>query len=387
MQLRTQTCADQLLYFSPRRRTVTDTQAQMKPVPDEASILNTGTPRVCELPENLQILSIQAFWPGTSQPIRGHTMRRVRSLTRWPRVAFAMLAIAAATIAMTFPGNRPVAAETVAADELPVELRYVPMDSALFVYADAAAIWDHPIIKSIRKADNKFIDELSAMGKEHFGHTPDDLKTVVAFVPKLKDPRDLQRIGVVVTFKKGYDKEKIKAGAEKLLEKNATVAVVPVNDRTALVLLNLGDEYAKPQPADATGPLAAAIKEAATGKHAAVAGITVENLPEEIRRDDVPAAFRPFQPLFKSTSMTATLDLGKTIDLDIRVKTGTAGQAVDCEKSLGVLLGLIQDTLNEGIKELDGSKDASPDGPDLGAEPAPPRPRMRSSPRWGTKRG
>ena len=73
--------------------------------------------------------------------------------------------------------------------------------------------------------------------------------------------------------------------------------------------------------------------------------------------DDVPAPFRPFQPLFKATSLTATLDLGNTIDLDVRVKTGTATHAVDCEKSLGVLLGLVQDTLNDGVKKFATSKD------------------------------
>ena len=50
---------------------------------------------------------------------------------------------------------------------------------------------------------------------------------------------------------------------------------------------------------------------------------TLENWPDQIRADDVPAQVRPFQPLFKSVAITATLDLGKTIDLDVRVRTGT----------------------------------------------------------------
>ena len=57
-----------------------------------------------------------------------------------------------------------------------------------------------------------------------------------------------------------------------------------MNDRTALVLVNLGDDYAKPQPAGETGPLSAALKEAASGKHALVAGITLANLPDEFAR-------------------------------------------------------------------------------------------------------
>ncbi len=283
-------------------------------------------------------------------------MSRMRLVRGWP-LGVLGLVLCAAAVAIPLPGEPPVAAQTPVIDVLPIELRYVPPDAAIFVYADTATIWDSAILKSIRKGDAKLFDELTAIGKESFGLTLDDVKTVVAFVPSLKDPQDMQKVGLVVTFKKAFDAKKIQAGAEKLLPKNATVSVVAVNDRTALVLLNLGDEYAKQQPPGKSGPLSEAIKEAATGKHTAVGGVTLASLPEEIRGDDVPAAFRPFQPLFKSTTITATIDLGKTIDLDVRVKTGTAGQAIECEKSLGVLLGLIQDTLNEGIKEFDGAKE------------------------------
>ena len=282
-------------------------------------------------------------------------MRRIRFGRGWLAL-FGLGLAGLALAALPLPKELPASERPQAANELPAELRYIPHDSALFVHADAAAIWDHPIVKSIRKADSKLADELFAMGKDSFGLTPDDVKTVAVFVPKLKDPRDLQKLGIAVTFKKAYDKKKIQEGAEKLLAKNATVSVVAVNERTALVLVNLGDEYAKPQPADASGPLTATIKAAATGKHTAVGGITLDNLPEELRANDVPAPFRPFQPLFRATTISATLDVGKTLDLEVVVKTGTAGHAVDCEKSLGVLLGLIQDTLNEGLKELEGAK-------------------------------
>jgi hypothetical protein len=252
--------------------------------------------------------------------------------------------------------DSPAAAQESRPAGLPVELQYVPADAAYFVHADVAAVWDHPIVSSIRKVDALFLTEITTKSKTLFGLTPDDLKTVTVFGPTLKDPRDLEKFGVVVTSRKGFDKEKLKKGVEQLLGGGVAVSVAAVNDRTALVRMNLGDEYAKPQRADESGPLTPALKAAASGKHALVAGITLANLPEQLQSDELDGKFGPFKALIKSSTIFATLDLGKTVDIDVRVKTGTAAQAVECEKSLGVLLGLIQD---EGV--ADGLKSLEPD--------------------------
>jgi hypothetical protein len=127
-----------------------------------------------------------------------------------------------------------------------------------------------------------------------------------------------------------------------------------------LLLINLKDEYAKPRPVGETGPLTSVLKEAATGKHAAVVASTLANLPDEIRSDDLPVQIRPFQPLLKAQAISASLDLGKTIELDVRVKTATAVQASDCEKALGVLLNLVQEGTLGLIKEIET------DGKDMG---------------------
>jgi hypothetical protein len=254
---------------------------------------------------------------------------------------------------LPLPGDLPAAAQPPAKAEPAAALRYVPADAALFLYVDAAQIWDSPLVRDIRKADAKTFDQLAATTRAEFGLTPDDLKSVVLFVPKITGPQDVNSIGVVVTFKKGYDKDKLARGAEQLLPGDLKAKVMAVNDHTALVLLNLGEEYARPRPADRPGPLSPVLAAAATGKHAAVAGVTLENLPEEIRGDDVPPDLRPFQTLSKAQTITATLDLGKTIDLDVRVKATTAGHAADCEKALGLLLALIQEALGEGVKEFE----------------------------------
>jgi prepilin-type processing-associated H-X9-DG protein len=265
-------------------------------------------------------------------------------------VALGVLVTLLGLALLPLPGSAPALAQPRADDETAAALRYVPADAALFLWADAAKLWDSPVVKSIRKADGKMFDDIAALGKLEFGLTPEDVKSVVLFLPTLKQPDDLQRLGAVVTFRKAVDNGKIAKGAEKILPKGNTVKAVPVGERSVLVLVGLGDEFAKPQPADASGPLTTVLKDAAEGKHAAVAGVTLDNLPEEIRGDVLPAAVRPFQPLFKAQTISAALDVDKNLSLDVRVKATSAGHAVDCEKALGLLLGLIQDELTEGIK-------------------------------------
>ncbi len=245
-------------------------------------------------------------------------------------------------------------------EELTAGLQFVPSDAALFVYVDAEKIWENSILQSIRKADGKDFDNFLSVISAETGLGPEDLKSVVVFFPQLQNPRDLEQLGIIFTLKKAYNKEKIVKAAQKVLPPNANLKLIPLDERQALILINSSDDYAKPQPAGSAGPLSVALKNAATGKHVAVLGTTLAKLPEEIRSDDLPAQIRPFQPLLKAQTITAALDLGKTIDLDVRVKTATAGQAVDCEKALGVLLNLIQEAIGAGMKDLD------PDMKDMG---------------------
>jgi hypothetical protein len=166
---------------------------------------------------------------------------------------------------------------------------------------------------------------------------------------------------VVITFRKAYDKEKLAGGIEAQLPKNSKSKVVAITDRKALVLINLDDEFARPQPVGKTGPLTPALQAAASGKRTFVVGLTPANLPEVFRGEDVPAQLRPFQSLFKATAITASFNLGESLDLNVQVKTGTAGQAVKCERALGTLVGLIQEELSEELKtvETEAVKDPS----------------------------
>ncbi len=257
-------------------------------------------------------------------------------------------------LAILLPARQaPVSAQAPGNNELRDGLQFVPADAAFFLHADASRIWNSAILKDIRKTDAETLGFLTAEAKKELGLAPEDVKTVTLFMPKFRGPLDDDSLGLVLTLNKAFDKEQLTKGVEKLLPKGAKPRVVAVDARTVLVLLNLKEESARPQPAGNTGPLTDALKAAASGKHAVVVGMTLASWPAELRGDDIPPPLRAFAPLFKSLTITGTLGLDKNVTLNLQVKTATAGQAVDCEKALGALLGLIQDELAKGLKELE----------------------------------
>ncbi len=269
----------------------------------------------------------------------GSTMPRLAPRLAAPAVALAAGLLLLPAAAQPLPANSP--------------LRYVPADAAIFVHADAAALWSGPVGQSVRAADPKAVGELATQAKTMFGVTPDELKTVTAFWPKVSSPPDTTTAGVVLTFKAPYNVAALKDGVEKTLGKERHVQVVAKDATTAVLLIGLAPRFATPRPAAETGPLTPYLREAATGTHLLAAGLTLANLPDEIRGDDIPPDVQPFQPLFRADAAAAFLDVGKEIALDVRVKSATAVKAGEAEKALGLLVKLGQQAF-EGIasKEL-----------------------------------
>lgn len=279
---------------------------------------------------------------------------------RWRAAQGALLGVLVAVVAATGPLSQPQPVSAQPAAQLPTELRYVPHDAALFLYADAAAIWSHDATKSFRTADKKTFGMLEETATKLSGMKVEDLKTVVMFFPKVKGPEDTEKAGFVLTFTKAFDKKQLETGLAGLFPKNAKLNVSAPDDNTAVVLLGLDAVYAKPQSPTADGPLTPAIKAAASGKHALVAGVTFASAPDELRKDDLPGQLRGFQPIFHADTLVATVGLGKSIDLDVRVKTKRAAQAVDAEKALGALAKLLGDELTGELPGLE--KEAATDG-------------------------
>ena len=274
------------------------------------------------------------------------------------RVAGPLLLLVPSLAVGLQPRERANSAEPAAS--LPSELQYVPADSAFFLHADAANLWSGSLGKTLRGADPETFNALAASTKKLFGATPDALKSITVFVPKFKDPRNDEAVGVVLVFNAAYDKAKLKAGFDQLLPKNVKSSLETPSDKLAVLLIGLDPKtYGKPQPQDKPGPLTATIREAGTGKHVLVAGTTLANLPDEIRNEDLDPNLRGFRPLLMAETITGIVDLDKDLSVEVRVKATSPPRAGEAEKSLGLLAKLLQETLGTGLKEL--SKDASKD--------------------------
>lgn len=283
------------------------------------------------------------------------------SATQAGRTGVPLLVLSLSLLAISVRSTERAASAEPTPTPLPTELSYVPADTALFFHVDTAKLWNGTLGKSLRAADAKTFEELAASTKKHFGSTPDALKSITVFWPKLKTPRDPASLGIVLVFNAPYDKKQLKAGIDGILPPELKGATLETpSDTIAVVLANLDSQkYGKPQPAEKTGPLTDALREAGAGKHLLVAGVNLANLPDEIRGDDLPPEARPFQPLLKSDTITAIIDLDKELMVDIRVKAPTPPRAKEAEKALGFLATLAQETLGQGLKELGmvGAKD------------------------------
>lgn len=287
---------------------------------------------------------------------------------RWGFLPGGLLGLLAATVAVAGPFRpepapaQPTAVQPVrAAAPLPTELQYVPADSALFLHADAAGIWNSDLAKSFRTADKRTFDKLEEMATKAFGSKIEDLKSITLFFPQVKSPEDTQKFGIVASFSRAFNSQKLEDGVKALFPKNTKFKVLAPSDKIAVVLVGLDEKtYGKPQPADADGPLTAAVQAAASGKHTLVLASTLGNLPDELQKDDLPGPVRAFQPILKSQSITATVNLGKSLDLNVRVKTKRDAQALDAEKALSALMTLITDELGRELPDLEkeAAKDA-----------------------------
>jgi hypothetical protein len=265
------------------------------------------------------------------------------------------LALAGVAAVAVVPAGRPSLAQ---APAMSPELAAVPPDAAFFVHLNGPALWNSPLVKSLRAADAKAFAEMSAGAKEVFGVTPDAVRGATLVFTTVKDPSDTQKVLIHLSFAGPVDQAKFREGVEKAVGKGPPVKVVFPSPPEAVVLVGLD---APPKPA-ARGPLSDALRAAASGKYAAVFGTTLASLPDEIRGDNLPEFVRPFQPILRAESIVGTLDAAKDLTFDVRVKAGTPAQAIEAEKALAALGKLLGEGLAEGIKETDrekGLKDVS----------------------------
>lgn len=334
-------------------------------------------------------------------------------------------------------GWAALTAPSAAADPVvPPELKLVPADAAIFFHFDAETIWRSPIGESVRRmprpaapkstskpgtamekmemkpkpktdgakepppvaglkpvmenpGGGSFYDETVAKVRDAIGLTPDDVKAVTIFFPRLKGPGDEASAVFIVTLLKPYDRAKLVKGISSF-DKDLVNPMEPepgvfefgfdprgkkdaqekgrragdgilrliLTDPTRIVIT--GPRYmGVPKASDAAGPLTPAIREAASGKTITVA-LNFAQFPEEIKGEDLPAEVRPFKPLIQSELALGSAVLKDGVfQIDVRVKAEDPRKAGEAEKSLGALLTLGQVLIPQGVKVLE--KDTSPE--------------------------
>lgn len=74
------------------------------------------------------------------------------------------------------------------------DLRIVPADAAVFLHFDVAAVWDSKLGETVRSAKARDVDAGLAHLKG-LGITPDMVKTVTLYFPRMKGPTDTETFG------------------------------------------------------------------------------------------------------------------------------------------------------------------------------------------------
>ena len=72
-----------------------------------------------------------------------------------------------------------------------------------------------------------------------------------------------------------------------------------------------------------------------------------------MQRDDLPGQVRALQPIFRSKSVYATVDLGKAVTLDVRVRAKREQQAVDAEKAMAAVAKMLTDELGRELPDVE----------------------------------
>jgi RNA polymerase sigma factor (sigma-70 family) len=265
------------------------------------------------------------------------------------------------------PGGKipPGAAAPAPADGL----RFVPADSAVFLHVDVQKLMSGPLGSAARTSEPKMMEALTAIVKRETSAAPESLESVTVFWPRIRVTENPgSRVGIVLAFRKPYDKEGLVAAINKRATPGGPKSVVYTpSDRIALILTGLGKDYSEPRAADATGPLASTIREAATGKHILVVGVNPAELPAELRNENQPDGLQGFRPILDADAFSLVLDLGKEWVMDLRVQTATPAKAVEAEKALGLFTKLLQRYLALAPKELEIDPEKEPASKDLSA--------------------
>lgn len=260
------------------------------------------------------------------------------------------------------PARLPEATAQPVAAALPYDLALVPADALGFLHIRAAELWKHDLLAPFRETFEKAGPKVLAALNEQLVPRPSSLDRVTVFVlANPEDPRAEPVPFVVVRFREPQDPEAIVKvhlpGAEKdTIDGHTVYAAGPIGltfpDKQHLVL---GIAPTLPwllnRDRPKTGPLAAALKLAAAGKPV-VLSVAVTRLPlfTDEERETMPADLRP---LLKTQYLTAYVELGRELTIQVQAGYEDAAAARAARKALRALAEQLRPALREARDQFE----------------------------------
>lgn len=271
----------------------------------------------------------------------------------------ALIAALTTTVVLFRVGTpAPVAAAQPAAAaaqpaELPTDLALVPADAVGFIHIRLADIWKNEVLAGFRKTWEKAGEKAIGTLDQQFVPAPSTFSrgTVFVLFDAKKKPQPVGILAfsapfdpmqVVKTYLPNHTAEKV--GTKTVYRSPDSELEFYFPDNKHIVIghdesLNL---YLAKAPAK-DGPLASAIKLAATGNKVLVASADISALPiPQDALEDLPSEVRP---ILKAKQLTIAVDLGADARLDIRATYADADAAQNAEKA-------IKSLADQGRKEL-----------------------------------
>lgn len=261
-----------------------------------------------------------------------------------PSAAFAESAIAA-VVADAEPG---------------ADLALVPADAAGFVHVRLADLWKNDIFSGLRKTWERAGEKALAALDQQFVPAPSSLDRATVFVLFDEQKKGPQVFGVLA-FSKPFvpvqvaqtylpkAEKKVVAGKTVYVDEDKGIEVSFPDNRHVLIGQEgtLEGYFTRPPAKD--GPMAGALKLAATRPVVAAANIAALPIPPGALKD-IPEEIRP---LLKAELLLVALDLGDKGKLEVRASYKDAAAAGDAEKAVRALVTLGRTELARNKKELE----------------------------------
>jgi hypothetical protein len=276
--------------------------------------------------------------------------------------AVGVAAVAGLTAAMILfrPGGEP-AALAQPAGAIPADLSMVPADAVGFAHVRLADIWKHEMFAGFRKTWEKAGPKALAALDAQFVPAPSTINRATLFVtldPQRKEPAPFGILAFSAPFNPEQvaqvylpNARKAAAGGKAVYsDPQAGVAVHFPDNRHILVGMPGALEAYLSKPPAKDGPMAAAIKLAASGK-AAVGAVNIAALPIPPNAlDELPPEVRP---LLKAQQVMIALDLGGEAKVELKAVYANAAAAADAEKAVRALAEMGRKELGKLRKEFE----------------------------------